>query len=210
MREYLKAFTCVIFISLICGSILPYTSLSALFLLFNLRNLIYQSWCSTPGLNSGQTAALFISLVINITQCNATFADNYTGNGAPALLQLFFSWPHCCCKSHCCEQQAHSFFCFFFGFSPGCLGFTFFKISLHHLCWMALSLAAGYRAVTALQTGLTAATYLLNNNHVLLWMEASLSPDVIAITGCPSIWGKWTILLLLIYVACSICCWDMN
>lgn len=117
MREYLKAFTCVIFISLICGSILPYTSLSALFLPFNLRNLIYQSWCSTPGLNSGQTAALFISLVINITQCNATFADNYTGNGAPALLQLFFSWPHCCCKSHCCEQQAHSLFGFFLFFS---------------------------------------------------------------------------------------------
>lgn len=129
------------FISLICGSILPYTSLSALFLLFNLRNLISQSWCSTPGLNSGQTAALFISLVINITQCNATFADNYTGNGAPALLQLFFSWPHCCCKSHSCEQQAHSLF--FFCFSPGCLGFTFLK-SHYIICveWRYLQLLA--------------------------------------------------------------------
>lgn len=114
MREYSKAFTCVTFISLICGSILPYTSLLASFLLFNLRNLISPSWCSTPGLNSGQTAALFILLVINITQCNAAFADNYTGNGAPALLQLFSSWPRCCRKSHSCEQQAHSLVFLFF------------------------------------------------------------------------------------------------
>ena len=66
---------------------------SVVLLLLYPRILISLSWCSTPGLSCGQIAALFISLVINITHCTATFAGNNTDNGALALLSLFFSPP---------------------------------------------------------------------------------------------------------------------
>lgn len=117
----------------------------SLLLLLYTRILISLRWCSTPGLSCGQIAALFISLVINITHCTATFAGNNTDNGALALLSLFFppvlfsSLPHCCSESHFCEQQAHSFISGPFGFS-----LIFFQTSFH-LCWMVLSLAAGYK-----------------------------------------------------------------
>lgn len=79
------------------------------------------SWCSSPGLSCEQIAALFTSLVINITHCTATFAGNNTDSGASALLRvvfsvLFLSWPHCCAKKHYYEQQAHSIIPRSFGF----------------------------------------------------------------------------------------------
>lgn len=61
---------------------------------------------------------------------------------------------------------------------------------------MALSLAAGYGAVTAFQSGSTAATCVLNNNHVLLWLDGSLAPDV---TGSPSTWMQMDKTIILVY-----------
>lgn len=49
-------------------------------LLLPLRIVISPSCCATPGLHYEQIAALFISLVINITRCTATFAGNNTDN----------------------------------------------------------------------------------------------------------------------------------
>lgn len=143
----LGEFTCVIFICIRpCVAFFTLTPPPCVvLLLLYTRILISLSWCSTPGLSCGQIAALFISLVINITHCTATFAGNNTDNGALALLSLFFppvlfsSLPHCCSESHFCEQQAHSFISGPFGFS-----LIFFQTSFH-LCWMVLSLAAGYK-----------------------------------------------------------------
>ncbi len=141
---YFQAFTCVTFIYICSCEAYFAVSPSSVVLLLHLRILISPSWCSPLGLSCGQIAALFISLVINITRCTATFAGNNTDNGAAALLSLFFSvlffsLPHCCGESHFCEQQAHSFISRPFGFS-----LIFFQTSFH-LCWMVLSLAAGYR-----------------------------------------------------------------
>lgn len=147
--------------------ILPHCRPPRVVLLLHLGIHISPSWCSTPGLSCGQIAALFISLVINITHCTATFSGNNTDNGASALLSLFcsvlfFSQPHCRGESHFCEQQAHTVL------SPGHLDFHSFFQTSFHLCWMVLSLAAGYRAVSAFQSGSTAASCSLNNNRLAL------------------------------------------
>lgn len=139
---YFQGFTCVTFIC-ICECVAYFAPPPSVVLLLHLRILISLSRCCPPGLSCGQIAALFISLVINITHCTATFAGNNTDNGGLALLSLFlsvlfFSPPHCRGESHFCEQQARSFISRPFGFS-----LIFFQTSFH-LCWMVLSLAAGY------------------------------------------------------------------
>lgn len=87
---YFQAFTCVTFIC-ICSCVAYFAVAPPLtvVLFLHLKILISLSWCSTPGLSCGQIAALFISLVINITRCTATFAGNNPDNGDSALLSLF-------------------------------------------------------------------------------------------------------------------------
>lgn len=86
------------------------TSLFVVWLL-HCEILICMSWCSPSGLSWIQIAALFISLVINITFCSATFPGNNSDNGTSTLLSLFFLSPsHCWSESHFCEQQACQFY----------------------------------------------------------------------------------------------------
>lgn len=168
------------------------------------RILISLSWC-TPGLSCGQIAALFISLVINITRCTATFAGNNADNGASALSLffsiLFFLRPHCCGRSHFCEQQAQFYL-------QAIWIFTHFFQPSFHLCWMVLSLAAGYR----LWLPSRAAPQRLHVCWITItcWLDGSLPPDVTAVPDCPSTWCRRTKLLYWNLRSCSICCRDMN
>lgn len=120
--------------------------ITALFVvwLLHCRILISLSWCRPSGLSWKQTAALFISLVINITFCSATFPGNNGDNGTSTLSSLFFLSPsHCWSESHFCEQQACEFYL------KAIWNFTHFfpTQTSFRLCWIALSLAAGYRTV---------------------------------------------------------------
>lgn len=189
---YFQGSTCVTFIY-ICSCV-SHFSVPGVVWLLHLRILISLRWCSTPGLSCGQIAALFISLVINITHCTATFAGNNTDNGATVLLSLslsvlFFSLPHCCGESHFCEQQAHRFYL------QAIWIFTHFFPNLISSMLNGAIFSCRLRAATAFQSGSTAATCTLHNNHVLLWLDASLAPDVTAVSDCPSTWCRWTKLL---------------
>jgi len=182
-----QGFTCVSF-NYECGGAgyfaVPLFPPPMVVFLFHLRILISLSWCSTPGASCGQIAALFISLGINITHCTARFSGSNTDNGNSVLESLFlsvlfFSRPDCCGERHFCEQQAS------FVSRPFECSLIFSQTSFHP-CWMVLSLAAGYGAVTAFQSDSTVASCTLNNNHVLLWLDAALAPDGTAVAHSPS------------------------
>lgn len=96
---------------------------------------------------------------------------------APLHKSFSFVLAHRRSESHFCEQQAHGFISRQLEIS-----LIFFQPSFH-LCWMALSLAAGYRTVAAFQSGSMVATCLLNSNYVLLWLDSSLMCDVTAVTN---------------------------
>lgn len=99
-------------------------------LVVTLGIFISLSWCRTPAVSCGRIAALFISLVINITHCPATFAGNNADNGASALLRpssiLFFSRLHA--AGAISVNNTHTVL------SPGHLDFHSFSSKPHFIC----------------------------------------------------------------------------
>lgn len=119
------------------------TSLFVVWLL-HCRIPISLSWCCRSGLSWKPRAALFISLVINITFCSATFPGNNGDNDTSTLSSLFlvpfsllepepFLWTTGAPVLSQGHLEFHSFF--------------FPTQTSFRLCWIALSLAAGYRTV---------------------------------------------------------------
>lgn len=203
----LGEFTCVIFIC-ICPCVAFFTLTPppcVVLLLLYTRILISLSWCSTPGLSCGQIAALFISLVINITHCTATFAGNNTDNGALALLSLFFPPRSFLLPASLLQREPFLWTTGTQFYLRAIWIFTHFFPNLISSVLNGAIFSCRLQAVTAFQSGSTAATWTLNNNHMLLLLDGSLAPDVTAAADCLSPWCRWTNYYIGIYTACFIC-----
>lgn len=87
--QLLSICLCDIHLYLFMRGLFCCTAFLAIALLLHIRILISLSQCSPPGHSWGQIAALFISLVINITQRSAPYSGNNSDNGTVVLFSLF-------------------------------------------------------------------------------------------------------------------------